>query len=196
MRTSRYVAAAATGAVALSIGGGAAFAGQSAKDKNARCEARVAAIAERHGLTIAQLEARVEERLTARVDAALEAGRISADRATRLIERIAESGLCQGPHALEARHGRHRLLAAAAEFLGLDRAELRAALPGTSLAALAEKQGKSVAALKAAMLAPVEEKLAKAVEANRISEERADRLLDRLEDRVDHLVDSLFPARS
>ncbi len=196
MRTSRCVAAAATGAVALVIGGGAAFAGQSANDKNARCEARVAAIAEKRGLTVAQLEARAEERLTARVDDALEADRISADRATRLKERIAESGLCQGHHMLEARHGRHRLLAAAAEFLGLDRAELRAALSGTSLAALAEKQGKSVAALKAAMLAPVEEKLAKAVEAKRISEERADRLLDRLEVRVDRLVGRVFPARS
>lgn len=196
MRTNRYVAAAATGAVALLIGGGAAFAGQSADDKNARCEARLARVAEKHSVTVAQVEARVKERLTAKVDAALEAGRITPERAAMLKERIAEGILCQGAHAFRAKHRRHRLLAAAAEFLGLDRAELRAALPGTSLSALAEKQGKSVVALKAAMLAPVRAKLAKAVGTNRISQDRADMLLDRLEDRVDRLVARTFSARS
>lgn len=194
MRTNRYIAAAATGAVALLLGGGAAFAGQSAEDKGARCEARVAKIAEKQGLTVAEVAARVEERLTARVDAALQAGRIATERAAMLKERIAAGSLCKG-HALRGKLGRHRLLAAAAEFLGLDRAELKAALPGTSLSALAEKQGKSVDGLKAAMLAPVEAKLAKAVEAKRISQERADRLLDRLENRVDRIVAKTFPAR-
>ena len=194
MRTNRYLAAAATGAVALLIGGGAAFAGQSAEDKGARCEARLAKIAEKQGVTVAEVEARVKERLTARVDAALQSGRINAERAAMLKERIAEGSLCKG-HALRAKLGRHRLLAAAAQFLGLDRAELRAALPGTSLGALAEKQGKSVAELKAAMLAPARAKLAKAVEMNRISQERADRLLDRLENRVDRIIARTFPAR-
>ena len=105
-----------------------------------------------------------------------------------LKERIAEGSLCQAVTRLRAKLGRHRLLAAAAEFLGLDRAELRAALPGTSLSSLAEKQGKSVAGLKAAMLAPVEAKLAKAVETNRISQEARRPLLDRVENRVDRLV--------
>ncbi|MDQ3122685.1 MAG: hypothetical protein M3Q59_09140 [Actinomycetota bacterium] len=194
MRTNRYVAAAATGAVALLLGGGAAFAGQSAEDKGARCEARLAKIAEKQGLTVAEVAARVTERLTARVDAALQAGRITPERAAMLKERIAEGSLCKG-HALRARLGRHRLLAAAAEFLGLDRAELRAALPGTSLSALAEKQGKSVADLKTAMVEPVKAKLAKAVEGNRISQERADRLLERIENRVDRIVVKTFPAR-
>ena len=194
MRTSRYVVAAATGAVALLIGGGAAFAGQSAEDKNARCEARVAKIAEKHGMTVAEVEAKVRARRTARVDAALQSGRISPARAATLKERIAEGSICHRGHALRAKLGRHRLLAAAAQFLGLDRAELKEALPGTSLSALAEKQGKSVAGLKAAMLAPVEAKLAKAVETKRISQERADRLLDRLENRVDRIVARTFPA--
>ncbi len=195
MRTNRYIAATAAGAAALLVGGGAAFAGPSAEDKGARCEARLAKFAEKQGMTVAEVEARVKERLTARVDAALQSGRISAERAAMLKERIAEGGLCKG-HALRAKLKSHRLLGAAARFLGLDRAELRAALPGTSLSALAQKQGKSVADLKAAMLAPVEAKLAKAVETNRITKERADQLLDRLERRVDRLVDRTFPTRS
>lgn len=194
MSTNRYVAAAATGAAALLFGGGAAFAGQNAEDKGARCEARLAKIAEKQGLTVAEVEAKVRARLTAKVDAALQSGRVSSERAAMLKERIAEGSLCKG-HALRARLGRHRLLAAAAEFLGLDRAELRDALPGTSLSALAEKQGKSVAGLKAALLAPVEARLAKAVEMKRISQERADRLLERLENRVDRLAARTFPAK-
>jgi len=193
MSTNRYVAAAATGAAALLFGGGAAFAGQNAEDKGARCEARLAKIAEKQGLTVAEVEAKVRARLTAKVDAALQSGRVSSERAAMLKERIAEGSLCKG-HALRARLGRHRLLAAAAEFLGLDRAELRDALPGTSLSALAEKQGKSVAGLKAALLAPLEARLAKAVEVKRISQERADRLLERLENRVDRLAARTFPA--
>ena len=176
------------------IGGGAAFAGQSAEGKGARCEARLAKIAAKQGVTVAEVEAKIRARLTAKVDAALQSGRINVERAAMLKERIAEGALCKG-HALRAKLGRHRLLAAAAEFLGLDRAELRAALPGTSLSALAEKQGKSVAGLKAAMLAPVEAKLAKAVETNRISQERADRLLDRLENRVDRIIVRTFPGK-
>jgi len=194
MSTNRYVAAAATGAAALLFGGGAAFAGQNAEDKGARCEARLAKIAEKQGLTVAEVEAKVRARLTAKVDAALQSGRVSSERAAMLKERIAEGSLCKG-HALRARLGRHWLLAAAAEFLGLDRAELRDALPGTSLSALAEKQGKSVAGLKAALLAPVEARLAKAVEMERISQERADRLLERLENRVDRLAARTFPAK-
>ena len=194
MSTNRYVAAAATGAAALLFGGGAALAGQNAEDKGARCEARLAKIAEKQGLTVAEVEAKVRARLTAKVDAALQSGRVSSERAAMLKERIAEGSLCKG-HALRARLGRHRLLVAAAEFLGLDRAELRDALPGTSLSALAEKQGKSVAGLKAALLAPVEARLAKAVEMKRISQERADRLLERLENRVDRLAARTFPAK-
>lgn len=194
MSTNRYVAAAATGAAALLFGGGAAFAGQNAEDKGARCEARLGKIAEKQGLTVAEVEAKVRARLTAKVDAALQSGRVSSERAAMLKERIAEGSLCKG-HALRARLGRHRLLVAAAEFLGLDRAELRDALPGTSLSALAEKQGKSVAGLKAALLAPVEARLAKAVEMKRISQERADRLLERLENRVDRLAARTFPAK-
>ena len=98
-------------------------------------------------------------KLAARVDAALAAGRISAERAAKLKERIAQIELCKGAKAKVARHG---MLRAAADYLGLSAEELRAQLPGTSLAALAAKQGKSVERLKDAMLAPAKERLAKA----------------------------------
>ena len=195
MRPTRHLVAAMAGGAALLVGGGAAVAAAEGEgDKAARCEARLAKIAEERGVSVEQLEAQVRERLTARVDAALQAGRISPERAARLEERIAEGNLCRAAHHRRAKLGARRLLAAAAGFLGLERAELRAQLPGTSLAALAEKQGKSVVDLKAAMLDPVRAKLAKAVEAQRITQERADQVLERIGQRVDRLVTKVFPT--
>ena len=45
---------------------------------------------------------------------------------------------------VSARIAARSMLRAAADFLGLNREQLRAQLPGTSLPGLAEKQGKSV----------------------------------------------------
>ena len=194
MKLNRTLAVAVAGATTVLIGAGAALAGpDGSEQRGARCEALVAKIAEQRGVSVAELEARIKERLTARVEAALQAGRISADRAARLEKRITEGHLCTGAH-VRARLADRGLLAAAATFLGMDKAELRAALPGTSLAALAEKQGKSVAALEAAMLDRVEAKLAKAVEARRLTATRAARLLGRLSKHVDRLVSKTFPA--
>jgi hypothetical protein len=86
------------------------------------------------------------------------------------------------------------MLRAAAEFLGLDRAELRAQLPGTSLASLAERQGKSVSALRAAMIARANARLEKAVASGSITQARADRALERLEKLADRLAIRVFPS--
>ena len=75
----------------------------------------------------------------------------------------------------------------------LDREELRAQLPGTSLAALAEKQGKSVSSLEAAMVAPAKARLAKAVANGKLTQARADAVLDRLETAADRLANARVP---
>ncbi len=192
---NRTLAVAAAGTATVLVGAGAAFAGSDGSElRGARCEALVAKIAEKRGVSVAELEARIKERLTARVEAALQAGRIGADRAAMLEQRIAEGHLCQGAQ-VRAKLANRGLFAAAATFLGMSKAELRAALPGTSLAALAATQGKSVDALEAAMLDRVEAKLAKAVEAKRLTEARAARLLERLSKRVDRLVAKVFPEK-
>ena len=194
MTKNRTVAAIVAGPAAVLVGAGAALAGNGGGDRGARCEARVVKIAEMRGVSVAELEAQIKDRLTARVEAALQAGRISPERTARLEQRIADGELCKGAH-LRAKRATRGLLATAASFLGMDRAELRAALPGTSLGALAQKQGKSVDALEAAMLDRVEAKLDQAVEANRITEAAADRLLERISKRVDRLVSKVFPRR-
>ena len=194
MKFDRYALGALAATATLVVGGGVAFASSSDGNRTARCDARVARIAERRGITVDQLEATVKARLLARIDAAEKAGRISPERAANLRERVSEGSLCGAAAKARVAFAARGMLRAAAGFLGLDRAELRAQLPGTSLAALAEKQGKSVAALEAAMVAPAKARLARAVANGRLTQARADALLDRLEQAADRLATHVFPA--
>jgi hypothetical protein len=195
MRPNRYALGALAASATLVIGGGAALAAARDGSPTSRCDARVAKIAERRGVTVDQLEANVKARLLARIDAAENAGRISTKRAAKLRERVSEGSLCGAAAKARAAFGARGLLRAAADFLGLDRAALRTQLPGTSLAALAEKQGKSAAALEAAMVAPAKGRLATAVANGKVTPARADALLDRLEQAADRLATHVFPAR-
>ncbi len=194
MRVDRTTIATIVGAGALLAGGGTAFAQGDTAQRGERCEARLASAAERMGISAAELETQVKAKLTARVDAALAAGKIRPERAAKLKERIASWKPCAGAAAAKLKLRPHGMIGAAAAFLDLSKAELRAQLPGTSLAALATKQGKSVADLKAAMLAPAKARLAKRVESGRKSQERADKQLARLTKLVDRLVVKTFPA--
>jgi hypothetical protein len=173
MRTRTVLGALAASALLLG-GGGAAVAASGDRPAGARCEAR----------------------LLARIDAAEKTGRISSELAERLRQRVSEGRICVARRHLGARIAARSMLRAAASFLGLDREELREQLPGNSLADLAERQGKSVAALKAAMLAPAKERLTKAVANGKISQARADAVLDRLENLADRLAAKEFPTRS
>ena len=196
----RGAAAAVVGSAALLVGGGSAAladdGGQASQNRQARCEARLEKIAERRGVSVAELETQIRARLSARVDAALAAGKITADRAATLKSRIASFEFCSGHrrHPLARLHSVRGMLKAAADFLGLDRAELRAQLPGTSLAALAAKQGRSQADLESAMLAPAKARLATAVASGRLTQARADRFLARLTTLADRLATKTFPA--
>ena len=201
MRPNRGAVAAVVGGAALLVAGGtAALAGNggqaAGQDRQARCEARLAKIAEHRGVTVAQLEAQIKARLSARVDAALAAGKISADRAAALKARIASFEFCsgEGRHPL-VRLGVRGMFKAAADFLGLSGPELRTQLPGTSLAALAQAQGKSVDDLKAAMLAPAKARLAQAVASGHITQARADQALARLGNLADRLASKTVPAK-
>jgi hypothetical protein len=195
MRLNRYAVGALAATATLAVGGGAALAAATDDGpRTTRCEQLMAKIAERRGLTVEELEANIKARLTARVDAAEQAGRISSERAAELRERIAEGSLCSGRAHAPARLIARSMLRAAATYLGLDRAELRAQLPGTSLAALAEKQGKSASALEDAMVAPAKARLATAVANGRITQERASALVDKLEQAAERLATRVFPA--
>jgi hypothetical protein len=195
MRINRYAVAALAGTAALLVGGGIAAAGSGGGDPAARCDQRLAKIAEERGVSVEQLQADIKARLLARIDAAEKTGRISSERAAALRARVSEGSLCQAHRPVRARIAARGMIRAAAEFLGLDREQLREQLPGNSLAGLATKKGLNVDDLKAAMIAPAKERLAKAVADDRISQARADELLQKLEMLADKLATKTFPAK-
>jgi hypothetical protein len=178
----------------LLVGGGAALAAAGDGDRAARCEERLAQAAERRGVSVEQLQADIKARLLARIDAAEKSGRISSERAARLRGRIADANLCGARRHVQARIAGRGMLTAAAKFLGLDRAELRAQLPGNSLAELAQKQGKSVSDLKVAMVATAKARLAKAVADGRITQTRANLAAERLDKIAERLANKVFPT--
>jgi hypothetical protein len=195
MKINRYGLGAIVGAGALLVGGGTALA-RGGDHGGPRCEALLAKVAEKRGVSVEQLTADIEARMLARIDAAEKAGRLSPERAARLRERVSEGNLCRAVAKHRRAHVVPRgMLCSAADFLGLDRAELRAQLPGTSLASLAQKQGKSVEALTAAMVAPAEQRLANLVASRRITQARADAALARLQALAQRLASRVFPAR-
>ena len=195
MRLNRHAVGVFAASATLLVGGGAALAASGDGDRGNMCEQRLAKIAENRGVSVEQLQADIKARLLARIDAAEKAGRISSERATRLRARVSEGSLCGARNHVRARIAARSMLRAAADFLGLNRAQLRAQLPGTSLAGLAEKQGKSASALEAAMVAPAKARLAKAVEDKKLSQDRADESLAKLEKSAERLATHVFAKK-
>lgn len=152
-------------------------------------------VAAKLGITPEALRTAFKAVLTARVNAALAAGTLTPEQAAKLKERIANAkglglgakrGFAEKQRALVKRiEAKVKRLGAAADHLGLTREELRAELEsGKSLAQVVAAQGTTVDGLVTALLGPVKERLAKAVAAKRLTQQRADEILDRLEDRV------------
>lgn len=193
MRLNRHAVGALAASAMLLVGGGAALAASGDGDPSARCNERLAKIAEKRGVSVEQLVAGVKAGLLARIDAAEKAGRLSPERAAALRERVEAANPCGARKHVRARLATRGMLGAAADFLGLNREQLRAQLPGNSLADLAEKQGKSAAKLKAAMVAPGKARLAKAVADGTITRARAVVAAERLDKLAGRLASKVFP---
>jgi hypothetical protein len=164
-------------------------------------------IAAQLGVSPEKLRAAVKAALVARGDAAVAAGKLTPDQGARLKKRIVKAnGLGLGVRRAFAEKRRafgDRLAKSAkrrgpaAEYLGMTREALRAELrKGQSLAQIARARGKSVDGLVAAMVAPVKERLAKAVASKRLTQQRADALLERITDRLERLVQRTFAPRA
>ena len=162
-------------------------------------------VAARLGIPPEKLRDAFEAALTARIDAAVAAGRLTPEQGARLKTRIANAkglglgmrrGFARRHHAFVGRviaHG--RAIGAAATYLGLSREALRAELAkGQSLAQLAKAKQKTTDGLVAAMVAPVKAALAKAVASGKLTQQRADGIVARMTERVKALVERV-PAK-
>jgi hypothetical protein len=192
-------------ATTLLVLGGVAFAQTQRDDHAAGRQAFLDDVANRLGVSSADLEQALTDAQITRIDKALADGRITKEQADRLKEHI-ESGKGPlfgfppergfggphggfGPGGHDFHHGPPAFFEAAATYLGMTADELREALDeDTSLADVAKAKGKSVDGLEQAIVAAVEKQLDEAVKTGRLTEERKTEFLDRFRDHVDELV--------
>jgi hypothetical protein len=198
------IGAAALAAAAFAGGAYAATQGSS----NPR-QAFLDDVAKRLNVTPAQLRAALDGAFLDRLQAAVAAGRLTQAQANAIKQRLQHGALPPlgfgprlrgdhlfrgggpfGPPGPGGMHAPgHGALAAAAGYLGLSRAQLIAGLEsGKSLAQLASSRGKSVAGLKAAMIAAIKTRLDRAVAAGRLTPAQEKRILSRLSTRLDQEI--------
>jgi hypothetical protein len=156
-------------------------------------------VAARLGITPEKLRTAFRDALAARIDAAVEAGKLTAEQGAKLKERLANAnglGLrlrgrlaMKHPRLVHGIHARAHRLGPVTKYLDISPQELRSQLrSGKSLAQIATAQGKTPDGLVDAITAPAKARLAKAVEKGRLTQQRADELLSRLTDAVEKAV--------
>jgi len=191
-------------AAALAVGGaGAGVAATKLANQSPAAESKVIvdAAAENLGVEPQKLSAAIKKALQDRVDAAVAAGRLTKAQGEELKQRIASDEFpLFGPPALGSGfappHPFFHGLDAAATYLGLTEAELRARVNrGNTLAEIAKAEGKSTEGLKAALRQEERAKLDAAVSAGRLSKAEEQRVLSDLERRIDELVDAQLRER-
>jgi hypothetical protein len=196
------------GALALIVvaGTGAAVAATGVLSPRQEREAVLNDAAKQLGVEPGALSAALKKALKNRVDAAVEAGRLTEAQGNRIKERIDSGGVPflfggrgfgPGPRGFDHHRGGHRHvlgLDAAATYLGLTDAKLRESLEsGKTLAQVAKDRGKSVDGLIQAMTAEKGKRLDEAVAAGRITKAERAELLAGLKERIADLVNGRFP---
>lgn len=191
MKALKLKIAGATAALAAVVGGGAAVAATQLSSTQ-ESDAIVADAAKQLGVSSDKLDAALKQALTNRVDAAVAAGRLTQAQATALKDGIAAGevpllgigggGRGGGPHGFAD-------LAAAADFLGVTEAQLRASLEnGDTLAEVAQAKGKTAAGLVDALVAAVKAALAEKVAAGELTEAQRTSILSGLRSRTEDVV--------
>jgi len=161
----------------------------------------LAQIAVAQGKTVAGLEDAIYKDVQAHLDKAVANGKLTSTQEQALLaqlkahldEIVNHAGPPAGAHA--GARGAH-FGGAVASYLGLTRAELRTQLrSGKSLAQIAVAQGKTVAGLKAVILAEARARLDRAVTAGWLTATQEQTLLDKLAAHIDDLVNRTGPRR-
>ena len=196
MKALKLKIAGGTAALAAVIGGGAAVAANQLSPTE-ESDAIVQDAAKQLGVSADKLDAALKQALDNRVDAALQAGTITAAQAAELKQRI-EAGevplVGVGP-GFGHRGGHHGFVdfAAAADYLGITEAKLRAGLEsGDTLAEISKANGKTAAGLEQALVAAAKSDLDAKVAAGQLTAAQRTSILADLESRVDDVVNGEF----
>lgn len=188
------VGGAAFAAVLVGLGAAGAIAASGAWSPSAERKAVIEDAARQLGVDPDALSDALKQALENRIDAAVEAGRITEEQADALKERLESGGDVPllggfghfGPHF--GHFGHVGSLEAAAGYLGLTASELRERLGDATLAEIAKDRGKSVDGLTKALVTAAEARIDEAVGAGRLTQEQAAELKAALPDRVEALV--------
>jgi hypothetical protein len=187
-------------AAAVVFGAAGAIAASGALSPREESEAVIDDAASRLGVEPGALGDALKEALESRVDAAVEAGRLTEAEGKALRARIDSGNLpllfgALGGHGM-GHVDRVGHFDAAASYLGLDEAELRDRLgEGKSLADIAKAEGKPVDGLVQALVKEAETRLDAAVADGRLTRDQANELADGLEARITALVNGERPER-
>jgi hypothetical protein len=202
MTGTRWLAVAAS-TLAVVLGGGAALAATGSSDPASDF---LGDVAKRLGISQNRLEDAIQEATIARIDEAVAAGDITKAEGDALKERVRSGDVppilpgLDGPAIEHGPVGLHGvgpvgpdLLGTAADYLGMEGADVREALrDGKSLAELARDTSKSVGGLEQALRRAIREDADHAVEDGALTGKQADRLVEKLGSAVDKLVEGRF----
>ena len=207
--------AAASLAVLVVAGGGAALAATKPWSPRQESPAVIDDAAKQLGVTPTQLSDALKKALQNRVDDAVAAGVLTKAQGEALKKRIGSSdlglpfgfGLGRGFEHFglgfghfghfglgPALGGPFEKLSTAASYLGLSEAELRSQLAhGKTLAQIAKDRGKSVDGLVDALVKTANTRIDAAVKSGELTQSQADELKAGLKERVTNLVNGDFP---
>ena len=176
------------------VGSAGAIAATGALSPREESQAVVDDAAERLGVESSELSDAIKAALKARVDAAVDAGRLTEAQGAELKERIDSNevplfGLGRGGGGPGHGIGHFGSLDAAASYLGVTEDALRAELEdGQTLAEVAAAKGKSVDGLVDALVAAAKEDLDQAVTDGRLTDAQRDDMVATLEARITAMV--------
>ncbi|MGD9318184.1 MAG: hypothetical protein PVG56_15215 [Anaerolineae bacterium] len=161
------------------------------------------AIADALGITVDEYDAAVEEAQNKVADEAVAEGWLTEEQAAQMKERAAQGfgprGMGKGflgPRVGFMGRGGDSIAGLIAEELGLSVQDLFAELQdGKTLGELASEKGLDVEAITAKHLAQLEENLKQAVEDGKITQERADWMLQQAEEMVPNMLDHTWEGR-
>lgn len=205
-RTRRNLIVIAVAALAVVGAGGAIAATGALGSPREESQGILDDAAKQLGVDSAKLSDALRTAMANRIDAAVAAGDLTKEQGDAIKERIQSDGFpllglkpafAFGHHGPGRHHGPFGAkLDAAADYLGLSEAELRAALAsGKTLAEVAKAEDKTVDGLVEALVAAAREKLDAAVERGDLTRTRADAMIAGLEARLTDVVNGAMPPR-